>query len=235
MRRCARFIVIALALATAACGTISYYTTDLGILRGRVIIMWVAENKFVYVPAPKGPLVFETGLGRRIAPGLMYTDGGSVPRFAQILRGFSPWGFGPAYVIHDWIFFGRHCQIDGRADTRFDDVRTIEFHESAVILAEVIKTLVDQEKVPERVFVTDAISNAVDGGIAFGLWNQPGQCNYVEPRHIATVWNSVLGSNTIPPASWKLSEREIQEAKHYLPRYAPVAAPARISRSMQTN
>nr|WP_249779640.1 DUF1353 domain-containing protein [Bradyrhizobium sediminis] len=34
----------------------------------------------------------------------MYTDGGSIPRIAQIFNGLSPWGFGPAYIVHDWIF-----------------------------------------------------------------------------------------------------------------------------------
>ena len=111
MKRAA--IVAALCLVLSACVS-PYFAAQPGPMRGAVFVMWVGEEKFVYVPGPDGKnLAFETtSLGRVIAPGMMYSDGGSIPRAAQVFRGFSPWGFGPAYIIHDWIFYGRHCYVD---------------------------------------------------------------------------------------------------------------------------
>jgi hypothetical protein len=210
----ARLAVISLALTLGACA-IDYQTLGLGRLGGRVLTMWVGENDFVNIPAPGAVFYFQTArAGNSIQPGLMYTDGGSIPRFAQILKGFSPWGFGPAYVIHDWIFFGRHCILDGQDDKRFDDVRNISFDESAVILAEAIRTLVDYGQVPERVFAADIISNAVDTSIARQLWDQRGACRRVSTWHIAVLWKALLGrSARSPPSSWKLEQWEISRRR----------------------
>src|ERR1019366_6291836 len=77
----------------------------------------------VYIPSPASSFAFTTTRsGKVIQPGLMYTDGGSIPRIAQIFGGFSPWGFGPAYAVHDWIFFGRHCILDGEDGPWFNDI-----------------------------------------------------------------------------------------------------------------
>ena len=75
------------------------------------------SGRFVYVPSPGRPLTFHRrshdATVRTIVPEMMYTDGGSIPRQAQLFRGFSPWGFAPAYMVHDWIFVARHCLTDG--------------------------------------------------------------------------------------------------------------------------
>jgi hypothetical protein len=42
----------------------------------------------------------------------MYTDGGSIPRLFWSVKGFSPWGYGPAYVLHDWLFHQHRCGSD---------------------------------------------------------------------------------------------------------------------------
>ena len=44
-----------------------------------------------------------------IVPDVMSTDGGSVPQVFSGIPGLSPWGLGPAYIIHDWLFEVRRC------------------------------------------------------------------------------------------------------------------------------
>ena len=226
--------VVVLSLSVAACVS-PYVTAGLGRINRPVSTVWVGADKFVYVPGGKGyNFEFETAhSGRVIKPGMMYTDGGSIPRLAQIFKGFSPWGFGPAYIVHDWIFYARHCYLDRhlpnqaryRDDTRFADVygkdgrRPITFDESATILAEVIKTIIDNGQVlPENV-PAKVISAAVDSVFALALWNEAGACERqrVEPLDIAIVWVRLNeGRGSVPP-TWKLSPWEIAQAKEKLP------------------
>jgi hypothetical protein len=90
--------------------------------------MWVGawspssgDGQFVFVPNPNDPLkmsrIDQDGnvVGEPIQPGMMYTDGGSIPRIATVFKGFSPWGYAPAYMIHDWLFIAKHCVTDGMA------------------------------------------------------------------------------------------------------------------------
>jgi hypothetical protein len=230
MRNIALIITVSLSLA----GCVSpYLLAKIGRIGGTVLTMWVGADKFVYVPGAEGKnFAFETAsTGRVIAPGLMYTDGGSIPRIGQIITGLSPWGFGPAYIVHDWIFYGRHCYVDPAPAefsdvARFDDVNgkngslPITFDESALILAEVIKTLVDYGQVREQAVAAEIISSGVDSPIARALWNKKGGCESyrVTPFHIAVVWLSVVGENKQPPATWKLSQWEIAEAIKEFPR-----------------
>jgi hypothetical protein len=225
--RCMPSALIAfLALPLAACVS-PYFEAKLGRISGSLGAVWVGEDKFVYVPGRRGQtLAFETATtGRLIEPGLMYTDGGSIPRFARAFQGFSPWGYAPAYIIHDWIFYGHHCYLDrGLSDQaryadaiRFADVNgdeslphghprrhPVTFDESALILAEVIKTLIDYGQ--------------VDSPLAAGLWDREGACvdGRVEPRHIAIVWLRALGDmSRPPPATWKLSTWEVAAARQH--------------------
>ena len=91
----------------------------------------VGDGNFLFVPDPRDPLVFRRAdpqsHGAVIQPGLMYTDGGSIPKIAQVFNGFSPWGYAPAYMIHDWLFVGRHCLVDGEPGSRFDQIRDVDF------------------------------------------------------------------------------------------------------------
>ncbi len=237
MRRVAFAALLLLPLA--ACVS-PYIDAKLGRISGSVTAVWVGENKFVYVPGWRGrPFAFETATtGRLIEPGLMYTDGGSIPRFAQAFEGFSPWGYAPAYIVHDWIFFGRHCYVDRElpgqeryADgKKFADVngdpltgphhprhRPITFNESALVLAEVIKTLVDYGQVPPRNGPAQLISSAVDSPFAMSLWNAEDACaaQRVHPRHIARVWVGTVGPHAAAPDNWKLSQWEKAEARKY--------------------
>jgi hypothetical protein len=97
----------------------------------------------------------------------MYTDGGSIPRLLWSVPGFSPWGYGPAYIVHDWLFAAKHCADPAYAWVTFDD--------SARALGESIKTLMEQDiarKSPELLYL---IVEAVKTPIAHDLWEH-GAC-----------------------------------------------------------
>jgi len=227
LRRIGSWIVACgLFAGLAACAT-PYLEAGIGRINRPIDVVWVGSDKFIYVPGAKGRnFGFETAkTGRIIEPGLMYTDGGSIPRFAQVFKPFSSWGYAPAYIVHDWIFYGHYCERDSGSRTapyedgkRFADVRGIDFHESAVILAEVIKTIEDNQQVAAHKLPARMITGAVDSVFAAALWEADGQCDRlrVSPMHIAMVWyryNQGLGR---PPDTWKLSHYEIREAQKHM-------------------
>jgi hypothetical protein len=223
---------IALSSALAACAS-PFFGALPGRINEPVQTVWVSSDTFIYVPGPeKRNFVFETANGRIIAPGLMYTDGGSIPRIAQIFKAFSPWGYGPAYIVHDWIFYAQHCDIDRFGENqdvyndakRFADVYgygdygRIDFHESAQILAEVVKTMIDREDVRPQNVPAVLISSAVDSVFALALWNEAGACERqrVKPQDIAIVWVRLNDARQAVPETWKLSPWEIAEASKHV-------------------
>ena len=77
----------------------------------------------------------------------MYTDGGSIPRIAQAFNGFSPWGYAPAYMIHDWLLSDVIVWLmanQARGSTRYAMSTSTN---SATILAESIQALVASNQV----------------------------------------------------------------------------------------
>ena len=73
-----------------------------GILKGRILVEWYREDKFVYRKQASNVFSFQPSfMTQPIIPEDMYTDGGSVPRIFWNIPGLSPWGLGPAYIIHD--------------------------------------------------------------------------------------------------------------------------------------
>lgn len=73
--------------------------------------------------------------GDVIQPAEMWTDGGSIPRPFWVFRNYSPWGFGPAFIVHDWLFRMQDCELPGYQDY---DLKT-----AATIMSEVMKTLLE--------------------------------------------------------------------------------------------
>ena len=186
------------------CGSIDYERLEAGTFKGGLFVMWVGEGgpsgdgDFVFVPDPGAPLTFTTGDGKRkIRPPMMYTDGGSIPPAAKAFQGFSPWGYAPAYMIHDWLFTARRCLVDGDPDPRYAALKDVNFQESAEILGEAIKALVEAGVVKRRDVAGSAISSAVAGPIAKGLWDQRGQCQAlkVRPEHRARAEAAIPGSS----------------------------------------
>ena len=203
-----RLIVwLGLCMALSACASVDYSKLPPGTFSGSLFVMWVDEGgpsgdgNFLFVPDPEDPLIFRRSNpgnpGALIRPGLMYTDGGSIPKIAQVFKGLSPWGYAPAYMIHDWIFTARHCIVDGETNTRFDQVRDVTFKDSAEILGEAIQGLIADERVQPNDLAGSAITTAVDSAIAKRLWDERGACKalVVKPDDVAAAEAAIPGSS----------------------------------------
>jgi hypothetical protein len=112
-----------------------YRKTGVGKFSGRLVVIWNGMDSFVFSPDPSQPFNYTTSEGRIIEPKLMHTDGGSVPRILRGLKKFSSWGYAPAFIVHDWLFTAKKCQ--------YGPDRDFTFLESAQIMAEAIKTLME--------------------------------------------------------------------------------------------
>lgn len=170
----------------AACGQVDYNAAPEGKFTGSLLVMWVGEGtlqgdgRFVFVPSPNAPLTFTrnnpSASITKITPEMMYTDGGSIPRAATLFNGFSPWGYAPAYMVHDWIFVARHCLTDGTPTEAERAVDAMSFVESAQIIAEAIKTLIASDRVQPNDVAPRVISGTVAGPVSYNRWVVEGAC-----------------------------------------------------------
>jgi len=182
-------------LSLLSCGTIDISTLKKGEFKGSLFVMWVGEGgssgdgQFVFVPAPGAPLTFHRTDPRSkvttITPGMMYTDGGSIPRIGQIFEGFNPWGYAPAYMVHDWVFRARQCLNDGSDQPEYLAIADMDFNDSAYMMGEAIRTLIDSGKVKKNEIAPHVITNVVKGQTSRNLWNLHGECenNQVSKKH----------------------------------------------------
>jgi hypothetical protein len=210
-------IGLAATVLLSSCATYSYDKTPRGTLKGQLMVVWVGEDRFVYWPNTKDPLRYERADGSTlpvasIRPGLMYTDGGSIPRPLRGLQGFSPWGYAPAYVVHDWLFAAHHCLVAGlpmdpRDKDELEKVRALSFKDSIDALAEVMRTLMADKRVKTNPAAFDAISFGVETTIAENLWNS-GKCETVSAEDLAKIENAqrtktlrMLSPFSTPPAN----------------------------------
>ena len=229
--------IAALGLTLSGCATVDYFHTPAGHFTGSVFVMWVGEGNgsgdgnFLFVPDPRDALIFtrahSQSHGAVIQPGLMYTDGGSIPKIAQVFNGFSPWGYAPAYMIHDWLFVGRHCLVDGEPGSRFDQIRDVDFNDSATILAEAIQALVTSNQVKPNDIAGETITGAVDSIVAKNMWDETGACavSAVSAKDRAAAEAAIPGSTTA------LRRRNFNIEAFKLPPetpHAPPVAPAKI-------
>ena len=171
--------------ALASCGFVDYENTLPGKFSGSLFVMWIddggssGDGTFVYVPNPRDPLTFTRsadGTIQTIQPQMMYTDGGSIPRFAQVFEGFNPWGYAPAYMVHDWLFVAHQCNTDGLANAEEAKIAEMSFQESADIIAEAIKGLIEANRVKENDVSPQVISSTVAGPISRNYWEKEGAC-----------------------------------------------------------
>lgn len=186
-------IIASIAFLLAGCVSSSYEATAPGTFKGSVVVLWVGEGsgqagdgKFLFVPDPDEPLIFKRPDGEVIQPGLMYTDGGSIPPIGQLFNGFSPWGYAPAFMIHDWLFVARHCIVDGMPTPEHEKLRHVDFDDQSEIMAEAIKGLVESGKVKRNDFAGATITGAVDSVVARQKWDERGGCEemHVTPKHL---------------------------------------------------
>ena len=181
-----RLTLVALfGLLLGSCTAINYDAAEEGEFRGSLLVMWIGEGgergdgAFVFVPNPRDPLTFiraEKGPYQVIQPEMMYTDGGAIPKAAQWFNGFSPWGYAPAYMVHDWLFIAARCNLDGIATDEEAKFIGMEFQDSAVIMAEAIKTLIASGRVGPNDVAPSVISSTVAGPVSRELWTRKGAC-----------------------------------------------------------
>lgn len=151
---------------------VRYGNVKPGKLSGKIIVQWIEPDLFVFLPNDKDPLTFTRSNGQKITPGRMLTDGGSIPRPIWILRNYSPWGFAPAFIVHDWLFTMKQCKIPGYERLNLDD--------SGLVMAEVMKTMIEQKKVEARPLTVISMYQAVVSPIARASWDR-GKCNPPPP------------------------------------------------------
>ena len=135
-------LAAAAAVLVAGCGELLsgwlYDRTDAGSLTGKLIVEWVDQDRFIFRPDAQNPLTFVRKNKEVIRPERMYTDGGSVPAALRALKSYSPWGYAPAFIIHDWLFVMKHCKIPGN--------ESYDLEKAATVLAEVMKTVMENPK-----------------------------------------------------------------------------------------
>ena len=178
--------MLGLLTAAFAAGCASFTTYGDGFLKGHVLIRWYSQDKFIFIPDEKNPFSFRPSFFRGshdIVPGLMYTDGGSVPQVLWGIPGLSPWALGPAYVIHDWIFLVHRCNLPAPPE-----VKAITFQQSAQILAEVGKSLVEANLIKDNKL--EEIVWAVRTKYAESLWKQPPTEDDCKPPTIVSTMES---------------------------------------------
>lgn len=151
----------------SGCASAQYARVEKGTLQGKLIVQWIDADQFIFIPDSTDPLTFTRSNGDRITPGKMYTDGGSIPRPLWAFRNYSPWGYGPAFVVHDWLFDMHHCQLPGHEKYTLDD--------AAMVMAEVMKTMMEETDRRDSLTLY-AMYEAVRSPIAKDLWDN-GTCN----------------------------------------------------------
>lgn len=160
-----QLVVLMILPLCTSCAWIAYEKTGKGEFVGDLDVRWDAPDCFIYVPSNTNPLRFTASDKKVITPMKMYTDGGSVPRILWGIPGLSPWGYAPAYIVHDWLFEAHHQDNP--------DYRDITFDRSAELLAEGIKTLMENRTdVPRNETILWAIYEAVKTPIAKSLWDK---------------------------------------------------------------
>ena len=199
---------IAVALATClltGCAAGHYANTSPGKFYGTPLIEWKNDQEFVFHQNPNKPFYFERLNKEKIIPQTMYTDGGSIPRVLWSFRGYSPWEYGPAFIIHDWLFVEHECKIA--------DWQKYNFPQSAEIMSECLKTLMETqprivEKNPTRLY---RMYLAVRSFVAKRLWEN-GKCI---------------------PAPPEVASEQRSQSQEELKRRAPTSAPMKLQPKRQ--
>jgi len=133
-------IVTALAalVLLGGCSDWTYQRTATGKLKGTLMVKWLSQDQFVFLPDAQDPLTFTRAGNEVITPKEMFTDGGTIPPALRAIKAYSPWGYAPAFIIHDWLFAMKHCKVPG--------FEKYDLDKAATILAEVMKTVMENPK-----------------------------------------------------------------------------------------
>lgn len=159
--------LLSLALVLTGCATKPYRDTPESKFAGALDVRWVKNDYFLFLPNKDEPFTLLRANGKAIRPGPMYTDGGSIPRFLWGIEGYSPWGYAPAYIVHDWLFEAKHCGYEPDNQYTFED--------SVAVMAEGLKAVMQASTEVRNYFVFDTVVAAVGSPIAKRLWEK-GSC-----------------------------------------------------------
>jgi len=150
---------------------------NIGEFQGQFSLKWLTPELFHYIPDPNDPFRYlrKNSAGKvieTITPLEMDTNGGSIPQIAQVLLGTSAWGYGPAFMIHDWEF-AAHYMAQENPSFKFKKT----FNQVNRTLAEAIWTLMNKgynkakaKKDPSNV---QNIYAGVMSPIGKHIWNKP--------------------------------------------------------------
>ena len=161
-------------------------------LKGRLVVEWSSSEQFVYRRDTKNPLRLVTEKGVTIDPKDIYTDGGSIPQIFQNISGLSPWNLGPAYIVHDWIFFNKKCKIGTPAEN------AMTFEESADALRDAAIVLLKKHFIDPDSEKIAAIHAAVRSPIARRIWDNPPYRCSERPKAQPIL---LEGTGTMPPGT----------------------------------
>ena len=168
MNNLRRVAVLVMALFAAGCSDWHYESTDVGELKGKLIVEWIDQDTFLFLPDEAEPLTFVRSNKEVIKPQRMVTDGGSVPRALRVIKSYSPWGYAPAFIIHDWLYQMKHCKLPGH------DKLSVDL--AATIMSEVIKTIMENPKHGgKNSLIMYSMYQAVRTKTAQGYW-ETGKC-----------------------------------------------------------
>lgn len=134
-----------------------------GRFEGEPHLVWIRPDLFRHEPRAAQPFRFVRANGEAIEPGVMNTDGGSIPRALWFVKDLSPWAYAPAFLIHDWLFDLHHCQ---RTDKGFEEVRDI--------MLEGVRTLMESGVCEKNRLAFDLIYAGIDSFVARQVWDKPG-------------------------------------------------------------
>lgn len=216
--------LLALAAMLAGCTFNDYDDLPSGEYSGKVFLYWVGgstpflgDGKFVFIPDPKDRLTFSYRPSRApekefvIIPEAIYTDGGSVPRIFAGVKGLSPWDYGPAYVVHDWLFVAKRCRSGGSTDPTYAFIDDFTFKDSAEMMGAGLKALIaSKTKVPDAKTAALTIANTTSGFVSRSLWNRSETCapSHLDHKHMekvkeitARLKGSKFSSRTIVPVA----------------------------------
>lgn len=164
--------VLVAALLSSGCSDWHYESTESGTLKGKLIVEWIDQDTFIFLPDAADPLTFVRSNKEVIRPQRMLTDGGSIPRALRVIKSYSPWGYAPAFIIHDWLYQMKHCKLPGY------DKLSVEL--AATIMSEVIKTIMENPKHGgKHSLILYSMYQAVKTDAAQTYWDS-GKCSQAE-------------------------------------------------------
>ncbi|MFT6425075.1 MAG: hypothetical protein ACJAX2_002189 [Celeribacter sp.] len=235
-----KYLAAALTLSIPSCAHIDYNSVERGTFTGAAIVVWVGpgdkdvlgDGQFLYVPVTGNELTFvrpdssnPSGDSHIIRPEAFYTDGGSIPRSVQAVRGFNAWGYGPAYVIHDWLFVAKKCLNDAgtSGDLITDEMRKISemtFAESARVMSETIHSLVKEYDIGwGDEFSGPIITGVTAGPLTHKLWTETGKCTQqqvTDPEHLKIIADLQTRAPTFKTRTMPDMEYRILREPEYL-------------------